>query len=71
MATASSSNTSVSLERTRSPPKLKIPELKAFKGKRQAKDMDNFLWQMKQYFEAMSIDTDAMKIRTGTMPLCI
>lgn len=69
MSNASSSNISVSLERTWSSSKLKIPEPKAFEGKWEAKDIDNFLWQMEQYFEAISIDTDLMKIRTAVMYL--
>lgn len=43
MGNPSSASTAVSVERARSPPKLKIPEPKAFQGKREVKDIDKFL----------------------------
>lgn len=32
--------------------KLKVPEPKQFGGSRNAKELENFLWDMKQYFKA-------------------
>lgn len=45
------------------PQKVKILEAKAFAGKREGKDVDDFLWQMEQYFKAVIIEDDLMKIR--------
>lgn len=36
--------------------KLKIPEPKSYDGARVAKDLENFLWDMEQYFRAAHID---------------
>ena len=32
------------------PPKVRVPEPKPFGGARNAKDLENFLWDMEQYF---------------------
>ncbi|KAL5840685.1 hypothetical protein ACOSQ3_013359 [Xanthoceras sorbifolium] len=34
---------------------IKVPEPKHFKGSRNAKDLENFLWDMEQYFRAAKI----------------
>ena len=33
--------------------KMKVPEPKAFNGARNAKELENFLWDMEQYFRAV------------------
>lgn len=35
--------------------KVKVPELKPFKGSRNAKKLKNFLWDMDQYFKAVQM----------------
>ena len=35
--------------------KVKVPEPKPFNGARSAKDLDNFLWDMEQYFKAAKV----------------
>ena len=43
--------------------KARIPEPKAFTGNRNAKDLENFLWDMEQYFKAARIpDEDKVSI---------
>ncbi|XP_068639496.1 uncharacterized protein [Aristolochia californica] len=50
-------------------PKVKVPEPKSYNGKQDAKDLENFLWQMEQYFKADKISEEAMKVDTATMYL--
>ncbi|KAK1379193.1 hypothetical protein POM88_025937 [Heracleum sosnowskyi] len=38
--------------------KLKIPEPKPFVGSRSAKELENFMWDMEQYFKAAHIKGD-------------
>ena len=35
--------------------KVKVPEPKPFNGARSAKDLENFLWDMEQYFKVASV----------------
>ncbi|KAK0602998.1 hypothetical protein LWI29_000294 [Acer saccharum] len=35
--------------------RIKVPEPKKFEGKRDAKELENFLWDMEQYFKAAKI----------------
>ena len=35
--------------------KLKVPEPKKFDGSRNAKELENFLWDMEQYFQAARV----------------
>ncbi|KAK4713390.1 hypothetical protein R3W88_019297 [Solanum pinnatisectum] len=45
--------------------KVKIPEPKAFRGTRSAKKLENFLWDMEQYFIAAHVrDEDKVSITT-------
>lgn len=57
----------VQTSRTRSPPKLQIPKPKAYDGKRDAQEIDNFVWQMERYFEAMELNDDPTKVRTAAL----
>ena len=40
--------------------KVKVPELKPFNSVRSAKDLENFLWDMKQYFKAARVPDQEM-----------
>ena len=35
--------------------KVKVPKPKSFNGARSAKDLENFLWDMEQYFKAARV----------------
>ncbi|XP_015084310.1 uncharacterized protein LOC107027747 [Solanum pennellii] len=48
--------------------KVKIPEPKAFSGARSAKELENFIWDMEQYFTAARVP-DADKLNITTMYL--
>ena len=47
--------------------RVRIPEPKAFEGARDAKELENFLFDMDQYFRAVKPDSDAAKINIATM----
>lgn len=53
----------------RGTPKIKAPEPKKYNGTRDAKELDNFLWQMQQYFEAISLEDERIKVRTASLYL--
>ncbi|MBA0692964.1 hypothetical protein Goari_010484 [Gossypium aridum] len=42
--------------------RMDAPKPKEFKGTRSARDVDNFLWRMEQYFYAMGIKDDTNKV---------
>ncbi|MBA0551191.1 hypothetical protein Golob_022086, partial [Gossypium lobatum] len=44
-----------------------VPKLKEFKEARFTKDVDNFLWGIKQYFHAKDIMDDVTKVINATM----
>ncbi|XP_058225127.1 uncharacterized protein LOC131334220 [Rhododendron vialii] len=45
--------------------RVKVPELKAFGGARNAKELENFLWDMEQYFSAARVlEADRVTITT-------
>ena len=45
--------------------KVNIPESKAFGGVRSAKELENFIWDMEQYFTAARVsDTNKLNITT-------
>ncbi|KAK8289414.1 hypothetical protein V6Z12_D07G190600 [Gossypium hirsutum] len=50
-------------------PNIDIPKPKEFKGTRSARDVDNFLWGMEQYFYAKGITEDVTKVTTTMMYL--
>ncbi|CAL5388391.1 unnamed protein product [Camellia sinensis] len=39
----------------KAPSKIKVPDPKAFAGNRSAKELENFLWDMEQYFKAAHV----------------
>ncbi|KAG8480984.1 hypothetical protein CXB51_025672 [Gossypium anomalum] len=40
---------------------MDVPKLEKFKVARSARDVDNFLWEIEQYFRAMGIEDDALR----------
>ncbi|KAL0294274.1 UNVERIFIED_CONTAM: hypothetical protein Sangu_3222100 [Sesamum angustifolium] len=49
--------------------RLRIPEPKAYSGARDAKEVENFLFDMEQYFLAANVEDEARKVSTATMYL--
>lgn len=50
-------------------PKVEVPKPQASNGKRDAKQLDNFLWKMEQYFEAINLVDEEAKVRATTLYL--
>ncbi|KAK8366383.1 hypothetical protein V6Z12_A02G116100 [Gossypium hirsutum] len=50
-------------------PNIDVPKPKEFKGIRSARDVDNFLWGIEQYFCAKGITEDVTKVTTAAMYL--
>lgn len=44
------------------PHQMNIPESKKFKEAKFARDVNNFLWKMEQYFRAVNINDDVVKV---------
>ena len=40
------------------PPKVRVPKPKGFGGARNAKELENFLWDMEQFFKATHVPGD-------------
>ncbi|RVW70687.1 hypothetical protein CK203_062025 [Vitis vinifera] len=49
--------------------KVEVPKPHTFSGKRDAKELDNFLWHMKRNFEAITLTDEATMVRTATLYL--
>ena len=49
--------------------RVEVPKPQGFSGKRDAKELDNFLWHMERYFEAIALTDEAVKVRTATLYL--
>ena len=49
--------------------KMKVPEPKAFIGVRDARELENFIFDMEQYFRATKVDTEETKVSTASMYL--
>ncbi|KAL0305966.1 UNVERIFIED_CONTAM: hypothetical protein Sradi_6013900 [Sesamum radiatum] len=49
--------------------RLRIPESKAYSGARDANEVENFLFDMEQYFLAANVEDEARKVSTATMYL--
>lgn len=45
---------------------IKVPELKPFTGVRNAKELENFIWDMEQYFRIIHIP-DGEKVNITSM----
>ncbi|RVW46130.1 hypothetical protein CK203_076183 [Vitis vinifera] len=54
---------------THEAPRVEVPKPHTFSGKRDAKELDNFLWHMERYFEAIALTDEATKVRTTTLYL--
>ena len=46
---------SVRVMATQEASKVEVPKPHGFSGKRDAKELDNFLWHMERYFEAIAL----------------
>ena len=49
--------------------RVDLPWPREFKGEWSAKEVDNFLWSMEQYFGALGVYNNAFKVRTTSMYL--
>ncbi|GJX43660.1 putative retrotransposon gag domain, aspartic peptidase domain protein [Tanacetum coccineum] len=47
-------------------PKVEVPKPSPFMGKREARAVDDLLWEMEQYMKGVNIVDDAAKIKTAT-----
>ncbi|GJT90848.1 putative retrotransposon gag domain, nucleotide-binding alpha-beta plait domain protein [Tanacetum coccineum] len=47
-------------------PKIDVPKPSPFVGKREARAVDDFLWEMEQYLEGFNMVDDASKIKMAT-----
>ncbi|GKA97882.1 putative retrotransposon gag domain, aspartic peptidase domain protein [Tanacetum coccineum] len=47
-------------------PKIDVPKPSSFVGKREARLVDDFLWEMEQYLEGVNVVDDAFKIKMAT-----
>ena len=54
---------------THEAPRVEVPKPHTFNGKRDAKELDNFLWHMECYFEAIALMDEATKVHTTTLYL--
>nr|GEW83524.1 putative retrotransposon Gag domain, nucleotide-binding alpha-beta plait domain protein [Tanacetum cinerariifolium] len=50
-------------------PKLDVPKPSPFVGKREARAIDDFLWEMEQYLKNVNVVDDASKIKMATQYL--
>ncbi|KAL0421112.1 UNVERIFIED_CONTAM: hypothetical protein Slati_3134100 [Sesamum latifolium] len=49
--------------------RFRIPEPKAYGGARDMKEVENFLFDVEQYFLAANVEDEARKVSTATMYL--
>ena len=54
---------------THEAPRVEVPKPHTFSGQRDAKELDNYLWHMERYFEAIGLKEEATKVRTATLYL--
>lgn len=47
-------------------PKVDVPKPSSFEGKHDTRAVDDFLWQMEQYFKEVNIVDDTIKIKSTT-----
>ena len=48
---------------------MELSKPQGFSGKRDAKELENFLWHMERHFEAITLTDEATKVRTATLYL--
>lgn len=51
------------------PRRIKVPEPPRFNGSRDAKEIENLLWCVERYIDALHVEEDATKIITASMYL--
>lgn len=49
--------------------KVEVPKPKTFSGARNAREVENFLWGLEQYFQAAGMTDDASKVRNAALYL--
>ena len=54
---------------THEAPRVEVPKPHSFSGNRDAKELDNYLWHMERYFEAIGLNNEATKVQTATLYL--
>ena len=47
--------------------RVEVPKPQGFSGKRDAKELDNFLWHMERYFETIALTDEMTKVRIVTL----
>ncbi|KAE8708553.1 Detected protein of unknown function [Hibiscus syriacus] len=52
-----------------STPRVECPKPKGFNGARDAKEVENYLWWMEQYFEGIGLNDEAAKVKTAALYL--
>ena len=52
---------------THEAPRVEVPKPHSFSGNRGAKELENYLWHMERYFEAIGLKDEATKVRTATL----
>lgn len=50
-------------------PRIRVPEPQGFKGTRDEKEIDNFLWHMERYLKAMRLEDEEDQVQTASMYL--
>ena len=45
---------------------MEVSKPRMFNDKRDAKELDNFLWHMERYIEVITLMDEAIKVRTAT-----
>ena len=54
---------------THKAPRVEVPKLHKFNGRRDFKEINNFLWHMERYFEVITLIDEATKAHTPTLYL--
>ena len=49
--------------------RVEVPKPQGFSGKWDAKELDNFLWHVERYFEAIALTDETAKVRIATLYL--
>ncbi|KAE8668158.1 hypothetical protein F3Y22_tig00112344pilonHSYRG00099 [Hibiscus syriacus] len=52
-----------------STPRVECPKPQGFNGARDAKEVENYLWQMEQYFKGIGLNDEAAKVKTAALYL--
>ena len=49
--------------------RVEVPKPQGFSGKRDAKELDNFLWHVERYLEAIALTDEMAKVRIANLYL--